>query len=226
MAVFSTDTTNSGVDNGLMWQELYPRLRLIIRRQVYAFRLSAWSGQEEEIVEDILQETARRIIERTRKAEAGDAVPIFLLENMAVVTACNYCRDLRRRDQRIVHLVAQPTLPVEESALLNRDQSYTMDEVTEQIYQEELFTQLAREIASFPYKQRTALLVDLANRMSFVDTPTPLQKAFLKVGIFLKEYKKPLPESQKERNKHTALVYYAYKRVAQLAQLQEYTQVA
>lgn len=226
MSSTSTDTKQLNPDTGLFWQELYPRLRPIIRRQVYAFRLSAWSGQEDEIVEDVLQETARRIIERARKAEAGEAVPIYLLEHMAVVTACNYCRDLRRRDQRVVHIVARPTLPVEESALLNREQSYSMDEVTEQLYQEELFIQLAREIASFPGKQRTALLVDLANRMSFADTPTPLQKAFLKVGILLKEYRKPLPENQKERNKHTALVYYAYKRVAQFAQIQDYLQVA
>ena len=85
---------------------------------------------------------------------------------------------------------------------------------------------LAREIVKFPCKQRKALLVDLANRMSFETKPTVLQKAFLNVGIQLEEYRQPLPESVKERSRDAALLHYAYKRIAQLGDVLQYTLVA
>ena len=47
------------------------------------------------------------------------------------------------------------------------------------IYQEGLFKLVAREVNAFPDKQRQAILIDLANCMSFDTQLTPLQKAFL-----------------------------------------------
>jgi len=208
------------------WQVLYPSLRSLVKRQVYSFRVPIWDGQEDDIVEDILQETARRIIERSKKAEKGEAIPIYLFENMVIATACNYCKDMRRSDHRFIRLAADTSMGVGGSTLSNLDRGHLSDTAIELVYQEELFTLLAREIATFPSKQRRALLVDLANRMSFDEQPTPLQRAFLQVGIHLEDYQQPLPDSLKERSKNAALLYHAYKRVAQLARIREYTSAA
>lgn len=223
MVICSTYSSVSPTDAnfGTAWTKLYPTLRLLVRRLVYSFHIQSWRGQEDDIVEDILQETARRLIEYQKKAEYGEAAPIQMLERMAVVTAYNYCKDMRRRDWRLVRLPEGAHSPDVLDIISERDVVDLSEEATECLYQEGLFALLAREIVKFPYKQRKALLIDLANRMSFETKPTVLQKAFLNVGIHLEEYRQPLPESVKERSKGAALLHYAYKRIAQLVCVQQ-----
>ena len=206
---------------GTAWTKLYPSLSLVVRRLVYSFHVQSWRGQEDDIVEDILQETARRLIERQTKVEYGEAAPIQMLERMAIITAYNYCKDMRRRDRRLVRLPGGTYSPDVLDIISERDVVDLSEEATESLYQEGLFALLAREIVKFPYKQRKVLLGDLANRMSFETKPTALQKAFLNVGIRLEEYRQPLPESVKERSKGAALRHYAYKRIAQLVCVQQ-----
>ena len=106
------------------------------------------------------------------------------------------------------------------------DTESTEERATENAYREVLFTEIAMEIAHFPAKQRQALLIDLANHMSFELQSTPLQKAFLKAGIQLQEYQHLLPVTNDERNKYTSLLAHAYKRVATLACAQDYVSAA
>ena len=212
--------------SGSAWLDLYPSLRLLIRRQVHSYHIASWRGQEDDIVEDILQETARRILEYARKAERGEALPICHFEHMVIVTARNYCKDMRRHDRRFIRLVPDTSIVVGGSMLSKLDEALLSESAIDLVYEEELFKLLAREIAAFPIKQRRALLVDLANRMTFETHPTPLQRAFLQSGIRLEEYQQPLPDDLKERSKYSALLYHAYKRVAQLARIREYTSAA
>jgi DNA-directed RNA polymerase specialized sigma24 family protein len=130
------------------------------------------------MIDDVVQETIRRILERSQKAERGEAAPIYAVESMMAVVARNYLKDLRRRDRRVIHLQSE-----------NRSRRTTGDEhnqqdiaevATEKLSDEWLFRRLAREIASFPVKRRMALLTDLANLMCFENEPTPLQAAFLR----------------------------------------------
>lgn len=227
MAIYSKSPSDSPSDVrfDIAWNELCPRLRSLVRRFVYSFHVQSWCGQEDDIIEDILQETARRIIERQQKAEHGEAPPIQKFERMAIATASNYCKDMRRRDYRLVRLPEGAYSPDVLDIISERDVVDLSEEATERLYQEGLFALLAREIAKFPYKQRKALLIDLANRMSFERKPTLLQKAFLNVGIHLEEYRQPLSESSRERSKCAALLYCAYKRIAQLSYLQQYVSV-
>ncbi|MBV9228252.1 MAG: hypothetical protein JOZ18_02975 [Chloroflexi bacterium] len=222
----NSSASTDDIKSASKWQNLYPALRSLIRRQVYASRIPSWHGQEDDIVEDILQESARRIIEYAQKAEKGEALPIYLFEHMVMVIASNYCKDMRRRDRRFIRLVADPSIVVGGGAMMNLNPAHFSETAIERAYQEELFILLAHEIAAFPSKQRNALLIDLANRMSFDEQPTPLQKAFLQVGIRLEEYQQPLPEDLKERSKYAALLYHAYKRVAKLARIREYASAA
>jgi hypothetical protein len=76
-----------------------------------------------------------------------------------------------------------------------------------------LLVVLAQMIAKFPCKQRTALLIDLANLSDVSDESDSLQAAFLEVGIRLYDYRCTLPAEPSERGKHSALLSTAYKRL-------------
>jgi DNA-directed RNA polymerase specialized sigma24 family protein len=224
-----TNTTNLNSDandlsNEATWGHLYPVLRSRVRYLVYSFALPSWRGQEEDIVEDIVQETARRLIERARKVERGEASPIQSVEHIMMTIAQNYCTDLRRHDRRVSRIL--PSDHPAEDHYDTGEQLQPFESCTEHVYQEGLFALAAHEIANFPDKQRTALLIDLANRMCFDIRLTPLQKAFLAAGIQLQQYRQPLPSSPRERTKHLSLLSYAYKRVAHLPCVQEYIAIA
>ncbi len=220
----SSYSVSDNLSDEATWSHLYPALRSRVRYLVYSFALPSWRGQEEDIIEDIVQETARRLIERARKAERGEAPPIQSVEHIMMTIAQNYCTDLRRHDRRVSRM-----LPSDHSAEVQYDtfeQVQPFESGTEHVYQEMLFTLAAHEIANFPDKQRTALLIDLANRMCFDTRLTPLQKAFLAAGIQLQQYRQTLPTSPRERTRHLSLLSYAYKRVAHLPCVQEYIAVA
>ncbi len=208
------------LNNNSAWKKLYPVLESLARYFVYSSNISSWKGQEGDIIEDIVQETGRRIIERSLKAERGEALRIQSLQSMLFAIVHNYCEDLRRRDRRLVRVQPQDTSI---QVYLNLRNAVNLAESsTENAYQEALFKLVAGEVAAFPQKQRRAILIDLANRMYFDTQPTPLQKAFLEAGIDLRQYKQPLPSSTQERSRHVSLVTCAYKRVASLRQVQKY----
>lgn len=216
----ASNTDSIDLSNDITWRKLYPVLESLAKYFVYSQRVPSWQGQENDIVADIVQETWRRIIERSRKAERGEAPPIYSLKSMMTVIAHNYCKDLRRHDRRLLRI--QPQDASLQTLLPVRDQPCLLESGTENVYQESLFKLVAREIAKFPDKQRNAILIDLTNRMQFETQPTPLQAAFLEVGIDLRQYQGPLPTDPQERSRHVSLVTHAYKRVAGLACVRKY----
>ena len=109
---------------------------------------------------------------------------------------------------------------------LREDTLGAMEVAVENVYREQLFKLLAQEIVRFPSQQKQALLIDLANRMSFGPQPTPLQEAFLEVGVDLQQYQRPLPDDPVEYGRHTALLNCAYRRIARLSRIQEYVKSA
>lgn len=204
------------------WSALYTILPGLVTHAVYTLRISLWYGQEYDIVEDVVQETLLRLLERMRKAERGEASPIGQVERMAAVIAYNCCRDMRRHDRRVFHF---PTSIAEfEDRYLDivQPQSDCSEDAIEEVFLDALFAMLAREVDRFPLKQRRALLIELANSMCFEEQPSALQQAFLAVGIDLREYQLVVPGSFKARSQHTALLYWAYKRMTKLPAVQEY----
>ena len=214
----NTDTLDLSSD--ITWSKLFPVLDSLVTYFVYSLRVPSWHGQEKDIIDDIVQETVRRTIERSRKAERGEASPIHSLQCMMIAIAHNYCNDLGRHDRRLSRIQSQ--VAVQQTHLTMHDQACVLESGTENVYQESLFKLVSREIASFPAKQRNAVLTDLANRMRFETQPTPLQTAFLEVGIDLRKYQKSLPADPKERSRQLSLVTYAYKRIASLPCVQQY----
>jgi DNA-directed RNA polymerase specialized sigma24 family protein len=93
------------------WKELLPSIESSARYSVYSLHVSSWQGQEKDIIEDIVQETACRMIEYAHKAERGGASPIYSLKNMVKVVAQNYCKDMNRRDRRLLRIQSQDASP-------------------------------------------------------------------------------------------------------------------
>ena len=77
--------TPYNVSNEINWVEQYPLLQSLARRLVYKYRILCWYGQEQDVAEDVAQETARRLIERLQKAARGEATPLDSPERMMVI---------------------------------------------------------------------------------------------------------------------------------------------
>jgi RNA polymerase sigma factor (sigma-70 family) len=205
-----------------LWSALYPSLHSLACYLVRTSPLPCWRGQEDDIADDIAQETVRRVIERDQKAKRGEAPPIQSFKQTANTVAYNYYRDLKRHDYRVSRLDTTNTTdasayashfdPVDVSS-----DEYVLDTVADKVDQESLFARLADEIGRFPTRQKQAILIDMANRMYFDTEPTSLQKSFREVGIELRDYCQALPDDQKERSRHISLCSQAYKRVAHLS---------
>ena len=195
------------------WAELYQTLRPFIQRL-----------RADDCAEDVLQETMYRMVEYACKAESGEVKPIRSLQGLALTAARNYQYDLWRRKRRIAHLTASNYSSVVHA--LGEDTLDAMEVAVENVYREQLFKLLAQEIVRFPPKQKQALLIDLANRMSFGPQPTPLQEAFLEVGVDLQQYQRPLPDEPVEYRRHTAILNCAYRRIIRLSRILEYVKSA
>jgi DNA-directed RNA polymerase specialized sigma24 family protein len=207
------------------WENLYPLLHARVARWVYTSRIPLWMKQREAVINDIVGEAILKTFAYTKRAERGEAREIDSLESICSVTAYHCYVDAHRRDQRILPLMPEYEEPVE-AAIIRVDVDLS-EQAIDNVYDELVFIQTARWIVNFPDKQRTALLVDLANRMYFHPfQSTPLQEAFASVGIDMYTYNRPLPSDAKARARHAAHLSLAYKRLALLAYMQRYMFVA
>ncbi len=206
--------------NASKWSKLYSFLRPRVERWVYSSHISSWRGQEEDLVDDIVQEAVIRTLKYARRAEQGEVSMIASFEGFSLKIAHNYLQDLRRRDWRLSHFITDDRssrLPVIMSSRFD-----VLEDITDYQFLESIIVMLPAEIVKLPTKQRRALLIDLANRMHFGVYPTPLQRAFLEVGIQLQDYQQALPEDPVELSRHRSLVSIAYKRIANLACVKQY----
>ena len=196
------------------WQKLYLLLRPLVKRWVYSSRVSSWKGQEDDLIEDILQESLLRIFRYAQRAELGEVPPIDSLERISIVITHNYCRDMKRKDHRLTRLPHDERMFGRHVVMF--DQFDATEIALNNLFQEWLYVKLVQSIVKFPAKQRRALLIDLANLMHFDEKPTPLQKAFLNQRIRLQDYQQPLSTNSVERTRHASLLSLALKRVGKV----------
>jgi DNA-directed RNA polymerase specialized sigma24 family protein len=193
------------------WIPLYKRLQTLANYWVYHAHVNSWYGQENDVACDIVLFAVERTYKYSLKAER-DGIAILSLEKLSVKIARNYFLDLLRKERRIVHFDQEDSVPGNRVCL-----SVLVDpsEIAfDMLYMEWLFAQIANAVVTFPRRTRTALLIDLASRMHFDDAePTPLQQAFLEVGIRLQDYQHLLPKDAGAKSKHASLVSIAYKRL-------------
>ncbi len=215
-------------DSNSSWEALYNLLRPRVKRLAYSYSssVSAWLGQESDIAEDHLQETVLRLWEHDQRAKRGETRPINSSAGMGMKIARNYSIDRSRQDRRLVRIEhnnrsSEITLPV-----VRYSQADPAEVVIEKVFEESLLVLLPPEIVKFPPKLRRALLIDLANLMDFGEHPTPVQQAFLDVGIQMLDYQLPLPDNPVERCRHSSLLSLAYKRVRELPCVKWYISAA
>src|SRR5574340_1011332 len=206
--VKGSDSADQSVEK--RWVALYLLLLPLATRWVYAAKIYSWNGQENDIAWDIVQVTIQRTFEYDSKAQYNNT-PIGSYQGLSIRIAKNYFQDLRRKDSRLLPLYRDGYSPVENT---RHDEKDVADVILDQVYEDWLFQQVAKEIASFPPKLRTAMLIEIASRMEFGLQPSSLQAAFLKVGIRLREYANQLPQDPILRTRHASLVSLGYKRLA------------
>jgi DNA-directed RNA polymerase specialized sigma24 family protein len=206
------DFSKDSICGEAMWKNIYDKLRPYIRKFIYSHRFSLSKGQENDVVEDLLQEAVIRIFKYTKRVAEGRVAPIDSLERFGYIIALNVCRDWWRKER---HALLGQSLDVgEPEDALNRAWVLNPEEVAlNLVYQEWIFMKVARDIARFPQKTRRALLIELAERTFFDAEPTPLQKAFLQQGIRLADYQGLKPADPKLRSRHNSLANQAFSRV-------------
>jgi hypothetical protein len=209
LSLHSCDYCSGGnpIQCNLFWSELQNWLKPYVLSWIFAERLPIWQCEEYEIADDVLQETSIRILRYLRPALGADAHAIQSVEHFSLAVAHNVVRDLARRQRRLVRLTTSSS-PFEYEGALD-----TSELALEQLMSEDLFLELAHIINDFPQMQRRAVLTDLAKYEDFDEDANRLQAAFLKLGISLREYRRPRVLSTVERNKQASLLSIAYKRL-------------
>jgi hypothetical protein len=211
MSLNSYDQANCGLSSNVSWAKLYDFLGAQVRYWVCSSHVSLWQGQEEDIIADIVQEavirTFRYALVYSSWREGREDVSYKSLEQISTAIAYKEYRDLERQDSRFLWMRLRKSVP--QGQVIMSEHIDPVETIHEHAFEEWHFVHLASEIADIPTKPRTALLIDLANRMHFNDRPTPMQDAFLKVGIQLKDYQRPLPKNPRERSSHMALLHLA-----------------
>jgi DNA-directed RNA polymerase specialized sigma24 family protein len=193
------------------WYDLYPFLLQYVRG------LLPWCRQKDELVADIVQDTLLRVLLYLQKVERGEAVPIRSIQHFSRRVALHLWQDMRRKD---AHFTSTPyDDSVLDAGLLRDFWVDDTEQALENIVRMQLFPVLALYIAEYPDKQRTALLVDIANLTDFAESSLMVQ-AFSEAGIDLKDYQYALPEDAVERSRHLSLVWHAYKRLRERTALQ------
>ena len=206
------DFGKDGTYSEAIWKNLYHKLQPYIRKFVYSHRFSLSKGQENDVVEDLLQEAVIHIFKYMKRVAEGRVAPIDSIERFGYTIALNVCRDWWRKEQHV--LLCQSLDEGAPEDALNRAWVLNPEEVAlNLVYQEGIFMKAARDIARFPRKTRQALLIELAERTFFDDEPTPLQKAFLQQGIRLADYQRLKPTDPKLRSRHNSLANQAFNRV-------------
>ena len=76
-----------------IWKSLYQKLHPYVRKFVYSRRFSLSKGQENDVIEDLLQEAVIRVFKYAKRASEGLVAPIDSLERFGYIIALNVCRD-------------------------------------------------------------------------------------------------------------------------------------
>lgn len=192
------------------WSHLYHVLRSPVARFVYMYAPSSWSGQEQDIIDDVLQETVIRLHRHTLLVASGSASFIHSTESFCQTVARNYCRDLYRKERRLFRFSLDTAAFETEISPAAED---PMESILDALTTQTVMAKAASLIVSFPRKQRLALLIDLSRYTSFGEEVSMVEQALAAFGIQLQEYQSLLPTTALERTRHSSLVSVAYKRL-------------
>src|SRR2546421_11815261 len=214
--VGSSDSEKCSLKNNTTWDTLYRFLGTRVRFWVHSSHIPLWHGQEEEIIADIVQEAIASTFMYTLKyssgTKEGGVIPCNSLRYISTAIAYKQYQDWRYQESRFVY--TRPHGFSIHGYVVIYEQVDALERAIDSTFQEWYCDLLAGEIAKMPDRQRAVLLIDLTNRLRF-DTQAgqALQRAFLKAGLQLKDYRRPLPTNPKERRSYEALLRLAYRRI-------------
>jgi DNA-directed RNA polymerase specialized sigma24 family protein len=193
------------------WYDLFTWLLPLVQTWVYNSGVPSWYGQHKEIAEDIAQEAVMRIFVYNQRAVQGEVPPIVSLKALGRVVARNYFLDRQRKDRPLV----RPTLNTRtyETYALTHEFPDPSQIALDHLELAAVIVKAAQAVAKFPYRQKMAILTDLANASDFDEQPSPLEQALSAEGLQLRDYRRPHPADPKERSRHAALRCTAYKRL-------------
>ena len=197
----------------LFWDELKSLLKPRILAWLYQYNLPLWIGQEQDIANDVLQETFIRILKYAKRSAFTGSRAIEALEGFGITVARNYIRDMWRKEYRLLPFTTLSESP--ENNIPGLSLTDPSELALFHLTSRETLVSLAGLIKDFPPGQRRALLIDLAQRSDFDEESGPLHVIFLELGINLYEYKLACPLDAGERARHAALLSVAYKRLRQ-----------
>ena len=197
----------------LFWDELKNWLKPHVLKWLYQYNLPLWLGQEQDIANDVLQETFIRILKYAKRSALTGSRAIETFQSFGMTVARNYIRDMWRKEYRVIPFTTLSE--VAENTLSGLSQADPSELALFHITSRETLVTLACLIKDFPLGQRRALLIDLALRSDFDEESGPLHVIFLGLGINLYEYKLPCPLDPGERSRQAALLSIAYKRLKQ-----------
>jgi DNA-directed RNA polymerase specialized sigma24 family protein len=201
-------TSESLLHNECFWKDLYDKLHKPVTTFVHRYKVPSWEGQEDDMINDIIQETITRLYNRFLTAP-NEIFSIKNMEAFASTVALRYCLDLRRKEKRLTRL-PQEGNEIEMHAFRSDDE---LTNLLEALSVQSILADAARIITNIPNKQRRAVLVDLACHNDFTETPTLIEQALAETGIQLREYRYLFPHSQPQRSRHNALVSLGYRRL-------------
>lgn len=183
-----------------IWRSIYETLAPSVRGLVYSSSIPSWHGQENEIADDIVQETLSRVVGCLVVQRKGDSSDESMIGWLSMSIADELLREQRLLEKRITHL-------------------NTLEEQKEEVdgseEVREMFEWIIQEICQLPSNQQRALLVDLANQIGMDEAPVAFLEALQEKGIHLSDYQQPLIFSLNERRRTNELASYAYKNLSE-----------
>lgn len=185
------------------WLDLTIWLMSHVEIWVNNAQISNWYGQRREISEDLVQDAIARIYIYYQQSRRGKTQPINSLKAFSRSVAHNLFQDKIKKEKRLIRL----TIPLDSESFLLPQGDLTL------IEEEDTLRDLASIIATFPPKQKGALLIDLANRHDFTDQPSRLEQALQMQGICLRSHQRPTSTCVRERRQLAVLRFLAYRRL-------------
>lgn len=195
----------------IFWNKLYSLLRPLVKRWVYNSGVSSWKGQEDDVVDDIVQEAIFRLLKYALNADRGESAPIEIPEHMVIVIARNCFIDKLRKDGRLVRYETDDRSSLEH--FVKASPVDPSEIAFNHVYHAWLFIKLADFVVTVSIKQQKALLRDLAQRMHFGQTPTPLQQAFADRGLDLRQHRNWKSVNKREQSQHASNLSLSYKKI-------------
>lgn len=199
------------LDDNQLWFDLLVWLLPCVRGWVYHAHLGSWSRQSGEIAEEIAQEAATRAFEYMQNARSNGGASVRHLNAFCRTIAHNIFVDRLREEKRMVHFSDNETLY--EACLSGYERADPEEIALDHLMLEEVVVYAARVIASFPAKQRAALLAHLASSADFDAPPSPLERALTETGIQLRDYVRQPSRDAAEGGRQAALLWHACKRL-------------